>query len=447
MLSTATQIAQWCNGWRRGEDPMLSGVSIDSRRVRAGDLFVALPGARVDGHDFVADAIRVGASSAMVTYPLSVGSQVVVSNCAIALARAATKWRDVYGGKIVAITGSNGKTTVKEMLAAICRVAMGEDNVYCSYGNMNNYLGVSLSVLALRHRHQIGLLETGMDTFGELLELGGICRPHIALINNAQRAHLGNFESVAAIARAKGELIQTLPADGVAVINGDDVSAQLWRQLADKRRVIAFGFGADVDYRAKRQNGKLMLPHDDVWLKPPLLGEHNINNVLAAAAAAAALEIPAPLIRRGLESFGGVSGRLQFMRFNKIVIIDDTYNANPDSMMAALAVLQECPGEKIAILGDMLALGEAATDEHHQLVVTAKAMGAQVLGIGKYMTAAINHVGGGDAFEDKESLLADLFKRLNNKTATTVTVLVKGSRGMAMEIIVKQIINKVRQQP
>ncbi len=407
---------------------MLSGICIDSRRARRGDLFVALPGERADGHDFVADAAGHGAVAAMVTAPARAASEIVVDHCETALAQIATQWRGQFGGRVVAVTGSNGKTTVKEMLASIFR-ATGKP-AYRSSGNMNNRIGLSLSVLGLRPQHQFAVLEAGMDAPGELRELGGICRPQAAVINNAQRAHLGGFASVAEIARAKGELIETLPADGTAVLNADDPHLSLWQKLAGKRRALTFGFGKNADYRGEVSAGGLRLPGLDKPVKLRLPGAHNIANGLAAAAAASALKIPPAVIAAGLESCEGAPRRLQFKKTPAgVILIDDTYNANPDSLAAALAVLGGCAGEKFAVLGDMLALGDAAAAEHLTAAKAARAAGAHLLTVGEHMQAA-NPDG---HFRDKESLARELQKRLAR--CKTAAVLVKGSRGMRMETL------------
>lgn len=438
MLITATRMAEWCGGRRHGGDPMLAGVCIDSRCVQRGNLFVALPGARADGHEFIPAAVAQGAVAAMVSKPVKMtATQVMVSDCASALAQVAGRWRRRFNGQVVAVTGSNGKTTVKEMLGGICRSAVGNARMYRSSGNMNNRLGLSLSVLKLRSHHQLAVLEAGMDAAGELLELGGICQPQVAVVNNAQRAHLGGFASLKEIARAKGELIETLPADGIAVLNADDAHFPLWKKAAGKRRVIAFGFHDNAGYRGEYRAGQLQLPMGGTPIALQVAGKHNIGNALAAAAAAVALNLPAAAIRDGLTAFAGAPGRLQFKQVTKkLLLIDDSYNANPDSMAAALAVLAGCAGDKFAVLGDMLALGAAAEAEHQTVGRLAAAAGAELLAVGDEMKAAA----GGDRaqhFADKESLCKFLRKRLS--AGTSAAVLVKGSRGMGMETVVQEL--------
>lgn len=429
MLITATCAAEWCGGRRRGGDPILSGIAIDSRRVAHGDLFVALPGVRADGHDFLAAAADNGAAAMMVSAPGQTAvSQIVVGDCEMALARLAAQWRRILADiRVAAITGSNGKTTVKEMLAAICRAEFGAEEVYSTPGNRNNRLGLSLAVSALGAHHRVAVLEAGMDARDELRELGGICRPAVALVNNAQRAHLGAFASVAAIARAKGELIETLAANGIAVLNADDTNFPLWRELAGDRRIVAFGFSDRASYRGEMRGGDLVLPDCPIPVRLQVAGAHNRENALAAAAAAFALGIPEKTTAAALESFSGVPGRMQCKTLpGGVFLIDDSYNANPDSLAAAFAVLARCEGEKFAALGDMLALGDATAEAHAAVVQDAKARGIRLFTVGDAMRDA-----GAPHFADNDSLARALREQLRD--CPRAAVLVKGSRGMRME--------------
>ena len=434
MLMTATEAAQWCGGRRWGGDPILTGVCIDSRQARGGDLFVALPGAHTDGHQFITAAAGSGAVAAMVSES-SINNagvaRIVVGDCGEALRRLAATWRLRFTGTLIAITGSNGKTTVKEMLASICRAAAGEAQVHHSSGNFNNRLGVPLSLLGLRVRHHLAVLEAGMDAPGELRELGRLLRPQVVVINNVMRAHLGGFNSLAEIAAAKGELLESLPANGTAILNADDVHLPLWKKLAGARRVLTFGFGDAADYRGTWQNGVLHLPTGEA-VTLQTAGAHNANNALAAAAAATALNLLPPSIIAGLAEFEGVVGRLQFIQCGNWLIIDDSYNANPDSVLAALAVLAAQAGEKIAILGDMLDLGTAAADAHRQVLAAATDAAIEVFSVGEHFGRA----GSAQHFADKEALLKSLRSRLGGRTAT---LLVKGSRGMGMETIARAL--------
>lgn len=446
----ASQAAKWCGGrLEGGVDPMLTGARIDSRRVRPGDLFVALPGSRADGHDFAAAAAAAGASAILVSSSRLAGqgldesapaSRIVVEDCGLALTQIAWRWRAECRARLTAVTGSNGKTTVKEMLASIFRAEAGSegsaDRVYSSPGNLNNRLGMSMSLLDMSADCETAVFEAGMNAAGEIGELGALCRPHMAVVNNAQRAHIGHFDSVESIARAKGELIDSLPADGVAVINADDPHAFLWRDLAGGRRVIGFGFERDADYRGEPTAGGVFLP-GGIRAGLQVAGEHNALNALCAAAAASSWKVSDESIRAGLESFEGVAGRLQFKRLSEnVTLIDDSYNANPDSMAAALAIMEGRPGKRFAALGDMFELGESSESEHAATVEAAQRAGVLPFVAGEAMRHS-----GGRHFEDKDSLAASLLEAVAGcqREGERATILVKGSRGMEMETVAQHL--------
>ena len=355
-MMTVAQAVHWCGGQLRGNGGLgINGAYIDSRKIRAGGLFVCLPGLRVDGHDFVSAAAVAGATCALVErVQESTIAQIVVDNCADALRRLAAAWRANFKSlRVTAITGSNGKTTVKEMLAAICRAGWGDNAVCQNEGNLNNLLGLPLTLLMLRPHHRVAVLEAGMDAPGELITLGRLVGAQTALINNAQRAHMGGFNSLFEIAEAKGELLQTLPDDGVAVLNADDEHFPLWKKIAGKRRVFSFGESKNADCRARARDGEIIFT-DEKPLKLSLPGRHNVKNALAAIACADVLGLKLDTVRVGLENFVGVAGRLQCKTLaNGALLIDDTYNANPDSVLAALQVLFARSGKRVAILGDM----------------------------------------------------------------------------------------------
>ena len=355
----------------------------------------------------------------------------IVGSCADALRILARQWRNYFcgfDGALAAITGSNGKTTVKEMLAAICIAAAGEKFVHRSYGNQNNLLGLPLSLLRLHKHHRYAVIEAGMDAPGELRQLGFIAAPQVAVITNAQRAHLGGFESVAAIARAKGELLESAQT---AVLNADSPFFDEWKKQC--RDYVSFGFSNKAKVRGRTSEGGVYIDGiGDVALA--VAGMHNAHNALAAAAAAQVLAIDKRAIVEGLQKFGGVAGRLQFRHITGgAVVIDDTYNANPDSMLAALAVLARQPGKQIAALGDMLALGKTAAAEHRN-IAAAIPQGALLLTVGAMMKKA-----GGKHFNNKEQLAKAVREELQNCNGD-VAVLVKGSRGMQMETIVEALV-------
>ncbi len=430
---TSALVAVICGGEEWGKFPAtFDNAAIDTRQLQKGDLFVALAGENADGHDFVGEAKKRGAAAAMVERKVQVDiPQIMVKDCLRALGELARQWRRYYcgfdGGAVV-ITGSNGKTTVKEMLAAIFAAAAGGRFVHKSEGNKNNLLGLPLSLLQLRKHHKYAVLEAGMDAPGELTALGDIASPQAAVITNAQRAHLGGFDSVAAIARAKGEILASAQT---AVLNADSPYFGGWKKQC--RRYASFGFGKKAQVRGRViANGVAIDGIGDIPLS--VAGRHNALNALAAAAAARVFAIDGGAIVEGLRKFGGVAGRLQFRQgAGGALVIDDTYNANPDSMLAALAVLAKQPGRKIAALGDMLELGKNAAAEHRN-IAAALPKGALLMTVGAMMKNA-----GGAHFDNKEALARALQEELQN-CGGDAAVLVKGSRGMKMETVAEAII-------
>jgi len=430
-----------------GNDVDFRCVVSDSRAIQGGELFVALRGERFDGHDFVADCLRQGAAAAMVARQVAdAGPQLLVADTRLALGQLAAYWRDRFSGPLAAVTGSNGKTTVKEMLAAVLRAAAGDEAaVLATQGNLNNDIGLPLTLLKLHAAHRYAVLEMGMNHPGEIAYLTRIARPDVALINNAQPAHLQGLGSVEAVARAKGEIFEGLAADGVAVINADDAHAGLWRGLAGGRPILTFGLDHPAEVSAScrlRPDGSdiaLRTPAGEATLALPLPGLHNVRNALAATAAASALQVPLEAIVRGLSSFGGVRGRLQRKPgLRGALVIDDTYNANPASMRAAIDVLAACAGTRILVLGDMGELGEQAVQQHAEIGAAAKAAGIEALyclgELSRGMAAAYGT--GAQHFADAEELLEAVRPQLREGVA----VLVKGSRFMHMERVVQGLV-------
>ena len=434
----------------QNSDVVFTGVSTDSRAIRPGDLFVALRGERFDAHEFVSQAIVQGAAAALVEraevekrgeawkgLPL-----IVVNDTRLALGQLAAFWRGRQNIKLVAVTGSNGKTTVKEMLAAILRKAAGEEAVLATQGNLNNDIGMPLTLLKLRAQHKFAVIEMGMNHPGEIAYLTGIARPDVAVINNAGAAHLAGLGSVEQVARAKGEIFQGLAADGVAVINNDDAFAPLWKELACNHTMIGFGLERPAQVSATYQPGplgselQLRTPAGEFAASLRVPGVHNVRNALAAAAAATALGIAPQAIAAGLHEFGGVKGRLQRKAgLHGAALIDDTYNANPASVKAAIAVLANVPGRKILVLGDMGELGPDAVSLHRELGAAARQAGVDILfALGDVSREAAMEFGENAWFFERiQELLADL----ENLLAPDVTVLVKGSRFMQMERVIK----------
>lgn len=446
-----SQAAQALGGKLIGEDVLFNGVSSDSRTIAPGDLFVALKGENFDGSDFVASAARDGAVAALVDedqsakFTVQAPCHLIVVPCSscLALGQLAAHWRAQFTIPVVAVTGSNGKTTVKEMLASILSVAAGSaDAVLATKGNLNNDIGMPLTLLQLRATHRYAVIEMGMNHTGEIDYLTRLAQPDVAIVNNAAGAHLAGLGSLEAVARAKGEIFSGLPANGIAVINADDEFAPLWRKLADKRKAIEFGLECAVAIHAQWQvqgySAQLQVdtPQGRFNANLQVPGVHNVRNALAATAAAVALNISLPAIVAGLEKFSGVAGRLQRKRaLHGAVLIDDTYNANPASLSSAIKVLIQAEGKKILVLGDMGELGSDAARLHAEIGAEARQMGVdKLLALGELSVHAVREFGSGARhFERIEDLLVTLDKDMDAGS----TVLVKGSRFMKMERVVQ----------
>ena len=436
-----------------GRDVMFTSVGTDSRAVVPGQLFVALRGERFDGHDYATQCLQQGAAAAMVeSAPEGLAAGLQVADTRLALGQLAAYWRRKFTLPLAAITGSNGKTTVKEMLAGILRVAAANDAaVLATQGNLNNDIGMPLTLLGLRAEHRYAVAEMGMNHAGEISYLTRICRPTVALVNNATSAHLGGLGSVEAIARAKGEIYEGLADDGIAIVNADDVFAPLWNMLAAPRTVLRFGLEhvADVsaDYRLESDYSELRLktPRGDIELRLNVPGLHNIRNALAAATTAIAMNVSLEQIANGLSGFGGVKGRLQGKRGRDgALVIDDTYNANPASMKAAIDVLASRPGKTMLVLGDMGELGADAARMHAEIGTYARNAGiAALYALGELSRSTAQAFGtGGRHFAAMEDLTAALLPELSPSSV----VLVKGSRFMRMERAVAAITEEIQQQ-
>ena len=364
----------------------------------------------------------------------------------IALGKLAAYWRAQFEAYLVAITGSNGKTTVKEMLASVLSAATGDaGKVLATLGNFNNDIGMPLTLLRMNKQHRYAVIEMGMNHFGEIDYLTRLAQPQVALVNNASGAHLQGLGTVEGVARAKGEIFAGLRSDGVAVINADDAHAKLWREMADGHHVLDFGLGNKAmiqgTWSAQGYGGalKVRTPVGDMDIKLQVPGVHNARNALAATAAAIALHIPLVTIKQGLEDFGGVSGRLQRKQAgNGATVIDDTYNANPASMQAALEVLAQTKGKRIFVLGDMGELGVDAAQFHKDIGKAARGLGIeQVYALGDMSVGVVEEFGvGAQHYQDLDTLCAALDKEMDAHT----TVLIKGSRFMKMERVVAHCV-------
>ncbi len=422
-----------------------AGVSTDSRSVTAGELFVALKGENFDGNQFVGQAQQRGAAAAMVSSvqdgPLA---QLIVGDTMWSYGQLAQRWRSRFTLPVIALTGSNGKTTVKEMLRAILVAHCGQPaQVLATEGNLNNNIGVPQMMLRLGADHRWAVFEMGMNHLGEIDYLTRLLVPDVALVIMAGTAHIGELGSRAAIAAAKGEIYAGLRNDGIACVNADDQYCEYWHDLigaGNQRRVITFGTRAHAVVRGELLPAGLTIFFDGKYVHVTLLvaGEHNQRNALAAAAAAVAVGIPLVTIGRGLAGFNGVDGRLRtYAGVNSSTVIDDSYNANPDSMRAAIRVLAEKGGNRLLVLGDMGELGADAAAMHAEIGDEARrAKIDRLYAVGDHATTYVEKFGdGAKHFPSHNDLLAELLPQLDRNT----TVLVKGSRFMKMERVVEKI--------
>lgn len=427
-----------------GADVEFCCVGTDSRAIKKGQLFVALKGENFDGHEYAAQSLEKGAAAVLVSKASNASTAVVVKDTRLALGELAAHWRAKFDMPVVAITGSNGKTTVKEMLAAILKVVADDASVLATQGNLNNDIGLPMTMLNLGKQHRYAVLEMGMNHTGELSYLTNLAKPSVALVNNAGTAHIGELGSVEAIANAKGEIFEGLADGGTAIINADDVFANLWKNLASKHQQVTFGLKAKADVTAKYElhasssDVDLLAPNGTVKFTLPAPGLHNVSNALAAASAALALNVSLENIAAGLSNFAGVKGRLQAKQgFADAKLIDDTYNANPMSMKAAIDVLKASVGRRIFVMGDMAELGADEAIMHAEIGAYAKAADIEKFyALGELTKNAVTAFGlNAMHFETVEALAESLKSMMNAET----TLLVKGSRSMRMERVVDAI--------
>jgi UDP-N-acetylmuramoyl-tripeptide--D-alanyl-D-alanine ligase len=458
MMDTVTA-ARAIAGTLSGPNVAFERVSTDSRALQAGDLFVALKGERFDGHDFVAQAFRDGAVAAVVSVERAAalagradGSLLAVADPLAALGGLAAFWRRHFVLPVVAVVGSNGKTTVKEMIAAILRAEFGAEAVLATTGNFNNQVGLPLMVLGLRAVHRVAVFEIGMNHPGETAALAGIAQPTIALINNAQREHQEFMKSVADVAAEHAAALNALPTDGVAVFNADDDYAEFWNGVVARRNTEGAGisvrdFGllapAAVSARCRAEPwGNLVdveTPGGATSFELHAPGRHNVANALAAIAAATAAGASLAAAQRGLSAFRPLAGRLEAKTaVEGAAVIDDTYNANPDSVRAAIAVLARAGGRRWLVLGDMGEVGNQGIAFHREIGEYARAAGIdRLLTTGLLAAHAVASFGpGGEHFDDIDALIAATGAKLRANGASSVTLLVKGSRFMRMERVV-----------
>ena len=446
-------IAMWTHGRLLGSDAELdqveiTGVAIDTRKLQPGNLFVALTGEHVDGHDYLEEAAARGAVAALVTRQVdSALPQLLVDDAAVALGDLASAVRAQRDVRVVGITGSNGKTTVKTLVASILS---RHGRTHVTAGNYNNELGLPLSLLAMPSDTEYAVLEMGAGKPGDIAYLAAIARPDIGLVTLIAPAHLERMGSIEGVAETKGALYQALPADGIAIINADEAFASFFGGLAGARRVLRFGLdhpaevGADiVEQRVDGSRFVLGTPQGDAEVNLPLPGRHNIANALAAAAVALALEVPLTTIVAGLEQARAVAGRLRRIALpGGVTLIDDSYNANPSSMAAAIDTLALAAGERWLALGDMAELGADAHALHAGVGARALERGIERLfAVGPLGAATVEAFGtGGEHYADKAALIAALKAGLHGG----VTCLVKGSHSSGMDEVVKALEGAAR---
>ena len=450
VMATLARAAQWLPGATLVGDgaTAFARVHTDTRSLRAGDLFVALRGERFDGHAFLAQARADGAVAALAERGLVeaglAGLQVADSRAALGALGGA--WRRQFSLPLVAITGSNGKTTVTQMIAAILRAWHG-DAALATAGNFNNDIGVPLTLLRLRDAHRAAVVEIGMNHPGEIAPLAALAAPTVALVNNAQREHLEFMADVASVARENGAVIAALPADGVAVFPADDAHTPLWRALAGSRRTLTFALDADADVRGRAEwqddhwAARIETPAGSGELALRVAGIHNVKNALAAAACALAAGCPLAAVLDGLAAFAPVKGRSQVQRIvldgRAVTLIDDSYNANPDSVRAAIDVLAGLPAPRWLILGDMGEVGDQGPAFHTEVGAYAGARGIEHLwAVGAQSAAAAAAHGAARHFDAMPALLAALAAEAPQAAA----IVVKGSRFMQMERAVAALL-------
>jgi UDP-N-acetylmuramoyl-tripeptide--D-alanyl-D-alanine ligase len=444
------QAAAWTGGRLVGDDGVaVQRVHTDTRTLQAGDLFVALQGERFDANDFIADARAKGAVAAIAHYGrLPAGCPgIEVHDGKKALGDLAHAWRQQFALPLIAVTGSNGKTTVTQMIASILR-AWQPDAHLATQGNLNNDIGLPLTLLRLRREHRVGVIELGMNHPGEIDYLTRIAEPTVALVNNAQREHQEFMATVEAVAQENGTVFAGLPADGSAVFPAGDEFTPLWTRMAAGRKCITFGApGADVflagsEWHQGHWQVEAGTPAGAVRFRLHIAGRHNVRNALAATACALSAGVPLQAIVRGLESFEPVKGRSRAaavqLGARTLTLVDDTYNANPDSVRAAIDVLAELPGPRLLVLGDMGEVGDQGPAFHAEVGAYARERGIEQLFTLGEQAAAMQ----GRHFADVDALNAAVLQAL----ASSESVLVKGSRFMKMERVVEAISAHARQQ-
>jgi UDP-N-acetylmuramoyl-tripeptide--D-alanyl-D-alanine ligase len=449
MKRTLADFAKVCNGRLEGTDREYTGVSTDTRTIQSGELFVALQGPRFNANEFVVAAHKAGAAAAVVDTQQNVPlAQIIVADTQKALVAASRQWRAQFKIPVIGVAGSNGKTTVKEMIASILSQA---GNTLATRGNLNNHIGVPLTLFRFAPEHQYAVVEIGSNAAGEVAALVEIARPDVGLITNAGAEHLEGFGSLAGVARAEGEMVEGLAPNGTAVINADDEFADLWRGLT-RAKVVTFGVEKPADFSAQNVRADIGPQgfHTRFTLNSSLgqaeidlqfAGQHNILNALCASAAAAAAGATLQNIKAGLAAVRAVPGRLQFkVARSGAWIIDDSYNANPSSVRAGIDVLAGLQGRKWLVIGDMAELGAFAESSHAEIGTYARERGIERLfATGTLTGVTVERFGnGGQWFTDTQSLA----RALDESATPDVRMLIKGSRVNRLERVIEALVAK-----
>lgn len=440
MIATLSQAAESMQGMLHGDDRVFGGVSTDTRTIRDGQLFFALQGPNFDGGDYVRVAKEAGAAGAVVGKQVNEDlAQIAVDDAKAALGRFGAAWRNDHDATVVGVTGSNGKTTVKELIAAcLSRKAP----TLATHGNLNNDIGMPLMLARINESHRYAVLEMGANHAGEIAYLTALASPDVVVISNAAAAHLEGFGSIDGVALAKGEILQGEKRPQVAVLNADDRYFDYWSSQVEDTRRISFGFDESADVRAdnivaaaSNTTFTLHVADASIDVSLPLVGVHNVRNACAAAAVAYALEIGINDIGAALESVNPVSGRLQPLRgINDATLFDDSYNANPLSVFAAAEFLAALPGESWLVIGDMKELGDDAAELHREVGEAARTSGVnRLFAYGDLAASAAEGFGENASwFASIDALVDELCAEMNSG----VNILVKGSRSMRMERVV-----------
>jgi UDP-N-acetylmuramoyl-tripeptide--D-alanyl-D-alanine ligase len=452
MKMMLSEIAKVTNGTHVGSDVEVASVSIDTRAIHDGDLYIAIKGHQFDGNEFVDKAERSGAAAAILNKNFtSKLPHVLVDDTRLALAQLAGAWRDKVTAKIVGITGSNGKTTVKEMTAAVLGVA---GSVLFTKGNLNNDIGVPLTLFRLSEYHRYAVIEMGANHLGEIAYTSTIAKSDVVILNNAGAAHIEGFGSLDGIAKGKGEIIETLKPDGVAILNKDDKYFEYWLSIAGNKKIFSFGLNESADVAARNIQTEIInnaftttfdLVTSSAVLKVnlKLAGQHNVLNALAATAAGLALDLSLEQIKAGLESVKPVTGRMQPLvgRLGNI-IIDDTYNANADSLRVGLDVLANCKGKRWVVLGAFGELGPESPRIHEEIgkLISSKGV-VRLLALGSDAKNTARVFGKGATFFDSQD---ELIGTLKKELTGDETILIKGSRTQRMENVAAALVENFR---